>query len=188
MQGTWLARRKRLNKWLILSVSLVLLGLMVLFDQLTKIWFERLYLKQGDTTIIDGFFYFTLTKNKGAGFGIFSNTGWGQTLFKIITPIALAIFVLVYFFAFKNSYKFLQFGVAFSIAGTIGNYIDRIRFNQVTDFISFIFGDYHFPVFNLADICLTFGVAMIIIHLLFLDKNAVFKKSSKQEENKIDAD
>ena len=148
MQGTGLARRKRLKKWIIFLISLFVLVLFVLFDQLTKIWFKRLFDKNGVTTVIDGFFYFTLTKNKGAGWGFLSNVSWGQTLFKIITPVSLLVFCIVYYFAFKKSYKFLQFGVSISIAGTIGNYIDRIRFGEVTDFISFIFGDFHFPIYT----------------------------------------
>ncbi|MBR2870474.1 MAG: signal peptidase II [Clostridia bacterium] len=182
MQGTWLARRKRLNKWIIFAISIAILCLSVLFDQLTKIWFERLYIKNGTTTVIDGFFYFALTKNSGAGWGIFSDVSWGQLFFKILTPIALLLFILVFVWAFRKNYKVMQFGIALSIGGTIGNYIDRLRFEQVTDFISFVFGDFHFPVFNLADICLTVGVFMIIIHLLFLDDNAVFRKRKKCDD------
>ena len=84
--------------------------------------------------------------------------------------------------ALKKKYKWLSYSVAFMIGGTLGNFIDRVSFNGVTDFIGFIFGNYHFPIFNLADSFLVVGVIMFIIHCLFIDKEGLFNKMKKEEK------
>lgn len=181
MQGTGLARRKRINKFLILTFSLITMALLIVVDQVTKICFKNLYEESGRTTVIDGFFYFTYTVNTGAAWSFLAGKSWSQTFFKVLTVLAILIFIFIYYLAYKKSYKWLQFSVSLTLAGTIGNFIDRLLYDGVTDFISFVFGSYHFPVFNVADICLTIGVSMMVIHFLFLDENAVFKFKNKKD-------
>jgi hypothetical protein len=57
------------------------------------------------------------------------------------------------------------------ISGLLGNFIDRLFFGEVTDFISFIFFGSPFAVFNVADICLCVGVIMAVVHYCFFDKD-----------------
>ena len=66
----------------------------------------------------------------------------------------------------------------FLIGGTLGNFIDRLSINGVIDFIGFTFGEYNFPIFNLADTFLVVGVIMLLIQFLFIDENAVFKREN----------
>ncbi len=174
--------RKRLIIFIIIPI--VLLAALIGLDQVTK------YLADKDkvsVTVIDNFFYLSYSTNKGAGFSLFADKEWGQLLFKIITPVALIAFIAFYVFAVKNSYKWLSYSIVLVIGGTIGNYIDRLLNGEVVDFLSFKFGSYFFPTFNVADICLTVGVIMLIAHFLFFDKNAVFKKKPQQNEKKSDA-
>ena len=84
-------------------------------------------------------------------------------------------------FSFKKNYKFLTVALVFVISGALGNFIDRLMYDGVVDFIGFIFFGWHFPVFNIADICMCVGVVMVLIHFLFLDNNALFKKNGKEE-------
>ena len=63
----------------------------------------------------------------------------------------------------------------------IGNFVDRMAFGAVTDFLSFTFGSYVFPTFNMADTFLCVGVAMLMIYYLFLDDSALFGKNGKKE-------
>ena len=75
--------------------------------------------------------------------------------------------------------RFINAAKAFALAHNIPLVeVDHINGHIYANYIE---DDFHFPVFNLADICLTVGVFMIIIHLLFLDDNAVFRKSKKCE-------
>ena len=171
---------KRLVIFIIIPV--VLLAALVALDQISK------YLVAKDETrftVIENFFYISYSTNKGAGFSFLADKEWGQLLFKIITPVALTVFIWFYYFAVKKSYKWLTYANVGIMSGTIGNYIDRLINSAVVDFLSFQFGSYYFPTFNVADICLTVGVIMIIVHFLFLDENAIFKKKQtvKEDEN-----
>ena len=108
---------------------------------------------------------------------------WAQTFFKILTAVALVFFSLFYIYSIKKGYNWLRFSLILVIGGTIGNFIDRLFVSGVTDFIGFQFGSYFFPIFNLADSFLCVGVAMMMVHFVFLDENAVFKKKDKDEES-----
>jgi len=85
-----------------------------------------------------------------------------------LTPVALILFGVFYFYLYKKGYKWAKYAMAFIVAGTIGNFIDRLAYDSVIDFISLIFGDYYFPIFNLADTFMTVGIIMILVHFCFL--------------------
>lgn len=180
MQGIRAFDRKRLVIFIIIPV--VLLAVLIGIDQLTKYFAAR---DKVNSTVIKNFFYLAYSTNSGAGFSFLADKEWGQTLFKIITPIALVGFSAFYYFALKKSYKWLTYAVVLVISGTIGNFIDRLLNSEVVDFLSFHFGNYIFPTFNVADICLTVGVIMLIAHFLFFDEGAIFKKKSDNLE-KVD--
>lgn len=179
MQGTRSSRRKRI---ILLSVAIALLGVIIFLDQWTKAYFKDYVLNNGKITLIEDFFYLTYVVNTGAAWSFLADVSWGQLLFKILTPIALVIFILFYLYAFKKDYKWLQISLVFIIGGTIGNFIDRLFMSGVIDFISFVFGKYQFPVFNLADSFLVVGVIMVFVHYLFLDDNAIFRKKDAKKD------
>ncbi len=182
MQRTWANGCKRVIFYVL---PVVVLAILILLDQLTKVYFKNLYLDKGNTTVIDGFFSFTYTVNTGAAWSFLSDVEWAQTFFKILTGFALVVFGAFYVYSLKKGYKWLQYSIIFIVGGTIGNFIDRLSFNGVTDFLSFTFGTYNFPVFNLADSFLTVGVIMLIIHYLFLDKEAIFKRKPIGQDNDL---
>ncbi len=130
-------------------------------DQLTKtIVDSTLQLGQG-YTIIENFFYFTYAQNQGAAWGIFQGA---MNLFFIISIIATI--GIVYFFIQSHAYqKLTRFGLVLVFSGMIGNLIDRIVFGHVRDFIDFIILGYDFPIFNIADIAITVGVALVILEV-----------------------
>ena len=181
MQGIGANRRKRL---IIEFAFLGLLVFLIVFDQITKYHFSTTIGIGDRVAVIDGFFYFTYTLNNGAAWSFLSGVSWAQTFFKIITIVALIIFTFVYVYSLKKGYKWLKVSLIFIISGTIGNFIDRLFNNGcVVDFLSFVFDEYSFPVFNLADTFLVVGMIMFVIHLLFIDRNAVFKK--KDDSKKV---
>lgn len=171
---------RRIGFWVGLCVLFIAL---VFVDQITKIAFKNLYFATGGkTVVIEGFFYFTFTENSGSAFSFLADAWWGQIFFKILTVIALVVFTWLLVRAVKKDKKFLAFGLVIIIGGTVGNFIDRLAFDKVRDFIGFTFGNYNFAIFNLADVFLTVGVIMLLVYYLFLDEEAVFKKKNKDEK------
>ena len=164
MQGTRINGRN-LIKYII---PLIVLFLLVLVDQLTKLYVKNLHeLSQWQsTTVINGFFYFTYAFNSGAAFSFLADVSWGQTFFKVLTIFALIVFIVILVYSFKKNKKFLNICMVFIIAGTLGNFIDRLAYDGVVDFISLIFGSYSFPIFNFADICIVISVVLILISTL----------------------
>ena len=173
--------RKILKISLSILIPIVIVGVAVLIDQLTKIYIMNNFELYDSIEVIPDFFDITYVRNSGSAFSMFADKEWGQTFFKIITPIALIGYVALYYF-FGRKYKFLTVGIALTAGGTIGNYIDRLLYSEVIDFLSFEFFGWGFPVFNMADTFLCIGVFMIIIHFLFIDSDAVFKFSKKTED------
>lgn len=169
------------RKIIVFSVVMIALtALFVVIDQLTKAYFKKAYSPSDEKYIIDGFFYFTYTFNTGAAFSLFADKPWGQLFFKILTSVALVLFVLLFIFSLRKRYKLLTISLVFLISGALGNFIDRIRFDGVVDFIGLIFFGWKFPTFNIADTCMCVGVILIIIHYFFIDKHALFKKNDKK--------
>lgn len=143
-------------------IYLLIVFVLVFVDQMTKYYVFKIYGVGTSTVCIPKIINFNLLYNKGAMFGILQGK---QVLFTIVTIIGLAIFI----YALKDSdlktKPFYTIGLLFTIAGAIGNFIDRLFLGQVRDFIDFAF--FQFASFNVADMCMCVGVVMIMIDLLF---------------------
>lgn len=140
------------------------IGLIVVaVDQIVKL-IIRANMTTGQTiSVIGDFFTITYIKNSGAAFSVFS----GQRLLLTIIPIVLIICCIAYLVIKKNVNKILSFALVMMISGGIGNLIDRIAFGSVTDMFKFsIFS----PIFNMADIAVTFGCVILSIYILFEEK------------------
>ncbi len=178
MQGTRVNRRR-----IIIEISLALLLIaLIAVDQITKYHFSHTLQMYEVQPVINGFFYFSYTINTGAAWSFLSDVWWAQTFFKILTAIVLVLFVVMYIYSLKKGYKWLKVCLIFLTSGTLGNFIDRLSLNGVIDFIGFTFGEYNFPIFNLADTFLVVGVIMLLVQFLFLDKNAVFKRKNESTD------
>lgn len=162
-------------------IYILLFCLFVLIDQAVKIYLKSANAlgEWSDKVIIDGFFYFTYTTNSGAAWSFLSDKAWAQTFFKILTGVALVIFIWLFIMTTRKDKKLMRFSVVLLAAGAVGNFIDRLAYSFVVDFISFVFGSYHFPVFNIADALMTVGIILFIIDLLFVDESALFKRKKK---------
>ncbi|WMM26766.1 signal peptidase II [Tissierella sp. MB52-C2] len=148
----------------------VLSIIIVLLDQISK-YAAIKYLKDTYShVVIPNFFRLSYVENYGAAFGILQNK---KIFFVIITLIVISSISV---FLVKNYHKinlFTRIGLGMFLGGTIGNFIDRVRFGYVVDFLSFrLFNRYEFPVFNIADISIVIGTIIILI-LVLLDKYEV---------------
>jgi len=155
-------------------MAIALFLLVIIADQITKYIIAT---NETSINLIKNLLSFIFTKNSGAAFSFLDNKDWAQTFFIIITFLALIAFGYMYYKVNKKD-KLLKLALILIMSGAIGNLIDRIRFGYVVDFISIHF----FPaIFNVADMALTIGACLFVLHYLFYDKDAIFKKKLKKE-------
>lgn len=144
--------------------GIVILAALAL-DQYTKMLAIE-HLSGGRTYVaIPSLLGMRFVENDGAAWGMLG----GQRILLLVAPIAGCCALLYYFFqTLKKNSVLLTFGIALIFAGGCGNLIDRIaRGGRVVDFIEFLF--INFPVFNIADICVTCGTIFIAVYLLFVE-------------------
>ncbi len=144
--------------------------LLVVADQLTKYWAKNALANGATVDFIPHVMDFVYVENRGAAFGILQDTRW---LLIGLTVVVLGL-LLFYAFQTKKRHPVFLLSVALIVAGGIGNLIDRLFFGYVTDFLHLLFME--FPCFNLADVCVCVGGALIVIYLLFLDRPAQSEK------------
>ena len=141
-------------------------------DQLTKLWVNAKIPYLGSVPVIPGFFSLTHIKNRGAIFGFFDQGGGGQLKFIIITVCSVIALVIVtlYFFKTPVSDRLTLAGLSFIMAGALGNFADRFLKGSVTDFLDFYVKHWHWPFFNVADLCITTGSCLLLLTLFIRRK------------------
>ena len=120
-------------------------------------------------------FHLTYVENRGAAFGIFQD----NTTFLIIFTIAILAVIVFFVNKYKKNSRLLSLSLVFVAAGAVGNLIDRIARGFVVDFFDFCL--INFPVFNVADIFVCTGAAMLIAFIIFVDGKE--KKDCDNDEN-----
>ena len=147
-------------------LSLSIIAFIILFDQVTKWWFVANFAMFESREIIPNVFYWTRKFNTGASWGILE----GQIgLFIVISILAMGFFLYLLRDAIQKNQPWHIIGLSLMIGGTLGNFIDRVRFGGVVDFIDvYIFG-YDFPVFNVADSALNVGLVVFFIGVFLFE-------------------
>lgn len=141
----------------------VISGTVIVLDQWTKSLL-RSRLAMGESWPQQGWlllFKLVRTENSGAAFSMGRGLG---TLF-LFFAIAASLFILIYYPRLPKGQPLLSWGIGLMLGGIIGNLIDRIMIGQVTDFLAIRF----FAIVNVADICITFGVAAVILWSILQD-------------------
>ncbi|WP_354623351.1 signal peptidase II [Psychromonas sp. MME2] len=157
-----------------------LTAIVFIIDQVTKYWTVQA-LELHESYQVFSFFHFTYARNYGAAFSFLSDAGgWQKYLF---TGIAVVVSAYLIYALKKNSATQRWSNIAFALilSGAIGNVTDRLLFGYVVDFLDFDLGFYRWPTFNVADISIFIGAAMMILESLFTDNNK--KESSESDES-----
>ncbi len=149
---------------------LIAIVLLVL-DQITKFYFENTLEFGQSIEVIPPVFSWTLAYNYGAAFSFLAEqSGWQKWFFSVL-GIVVAGFIISYLRKVPKAAPLLSFGLALVLGGAIGNVIDRIIHGHVIDFIHVHYADvWHYPIFNIADIGICVGMALVVIDMLFLEK------------------
>ncbi|ABD99635.1 signal peptidase II [Ligilactobacillus salivarius] len=146
--------------WLYIPMIIIL----IIADQGLKFWIS-VNIKLGTSQVIlPNVLALTNVRNDGAAWSVLSGQQW---FFTVITIVALGL--MGYFFWKLRSDNLYMLAISLLIAGTLGNFIDRIRLGYVVDMFETLF--MNFPIFNVADMCLTFGVIIVIIALIKDEKD-----------------
>ena len=145
-------------KWL--SVSAVI----ILIDQLTKYWAEH-HLRYGVIDVLP-IFDISLVHNTGAAFGFLGQYGGWQHVFFVVLATLISTVLAVMIGLLKPHERHLSIAYSLIIGGAIGNAIDRIVYQYVVDFIHFFYQGWHYPHFNVADIAIFIGAALLMIEAL----------------------
>tara|TARA_B100000902_G_C27298679_1_gene911552 strand:- start:1911 stop:2414 length:504 start_codon:yes stop_codon:yes gene_type:complete len=163
------------NKYKDFYINIVLIFLIFLFDRLSKIYVIYLDKNLFETEIfISKFLNINLIWNEGIAFGFFSFEE--RNLYNIIT-IIIFILILIIIFLLINSSGIKKYSLSMILGGALGNIYDRIFYQAVPDFIDLHVGNFHWFVFNVADIFITIGVIfMILIEIIDKDekKNEIY--------------
>tara|TARA_B110000003_G_scaffold223839_1_gene224334 strand:+ start:742 stop:1239 length:498 start_codon:yes stop_codon:yes gene_type:complete len=149
-------------------INLILIILIFGLDRISKIYVINLKNNNLITEIFSSkFLNINLIWNEGIAFGLFS---FGQNnLYNFLTVIIVGVIFLVFIMMIKaNGVK--RYALLMIFAGAIGNVYDRIVFKSVPDFIDFHIGEFHWFIFNVADIFITLGVFFMIIFELTSNK------------------
>lgn len=149
-------------------------------DRVTKLVADANVIGQVFRKNVLGLFEFKLAHNTGAAWNIFSNSTFALGVFSLVICCLLLAYLFLYR---KGSANLLELcGSALVFAGGVGNAIDRFAFGYVIDFINTTF--ISFPVFNVADIGVTCGVALFLVGtFLSLDES----ENKESEDNPNDA-
>lgn len=141
--------------------GIVLAGLIVLADQLSKWWILEVFrLPARGMVEIMPFVNFVMVWNRGVSFGLLEADGFGRWLLVAFT---IAIGVVVALWLRKVDRGFVAVALSLVLGGAIGNIIDRVRLGAVADFIQLHAAGYSFYVFNIADAAISIGVALLLM-------------------------
>ena len=156
-------------------INLIFIFLIFILDRISKVYVIYLNEKSYTSEIFSSkFLNISLTWNQGIAFGLFS---FDQSdLYNFLTIIIFIVIFFIFIMLIKNK-GLKRYALLMIFGGAIGNLFDRIFFKAVPDFIDFHIGQFHWFVFNLADIFITIGVIfMILLELIGNSKKNDYEK------------
>ena len=166
-------------------MDILLCVLLFLLDQASKIWAAAYDV---DMDVIGKLFRFRYKENPGMAFSFLGDKSWGMYFLSVVTFIAILVIIPLYL---RAKHKTLKYGLMLLLSGALGNLVDRVctilqRHNVggltgfhegVRDFLDVTF----FANCNVADVAVTAGVILVMVYLLFVSEDAIFKKQPKKE-------
>ena len=169
-------------KYVLFSVVTVVF---IALDQISKIWIQRnVELYKEEIPVIDGFFSIVHAENTGAAFGILNDSPYRMWVFAAFTVVAVVVLFQTLWQLPKDD-KLQNVAVALIMSGAIGNAIDRLDKQSVTDFLKVYvekgaLADFlrengfmtQWPSFNIADAAIVVGLGLFFVHFLFFEKDS----------------
>ncbi len=158
-------KKKTASRGTVLLLEAALFVVLIVIDQLTKQAAVTALKGKDPAVLIPGVLELYYLENTGAAFSMLENAQWLFALIAIAAAVLIA--VLLTRIPQKRHFVPLHLCLVFIAAGAVGNLIDRLMLHYVRDFIYFVI--INFPVFNVADIFVTCGVALSLVGFLVWD-------------------
>ena len=138
-------------------------------DRLSKLYILNIFEKENVVDIyVNNFLNIILIWNSGIGFGLLSFDS--SVIYNFVTMLIVLINIVILYLALKsNNSKGYLFIII--LGGSLGNLFDRIYYSAVPDFIDLNYNNFHWFVFNVADIFITVGIMCLILVELFFNKH-----------------
>lgn len=162
-----------MNRW---SLFGIVVAVGVVLDQVSKLAIDRSMQLHQSFPVIDGIMNVTYVRNRGAAFSFLSEASWRLPFFVVVTLIACAV-IVVALRRMTAEQTLGQLAVSMVFAGALGNLIDRIRVGEVVDFIDVYWRQYHWPAFNVADMFICVGVALVLLDMIRTPQEAAGEHS-----------
>ena len=150
-------------------IILLIISFIFVIDQISKILVVKHFEISNQAIILTEFLSLDLIRNDGIAFGLlgFENS----SIYNLITLI-IALIIIYVLYLIQTSNAIMTYFYAMIAGGALGNLIDRILHNSVPDFIDFHYKDFHWFIFNIADIFISVGVFGLIVLEIVQKKNA----------------
>ena len=154
---------KNLDRNFLINFSLIFI--IFSFDRISKIYVIHLDKKLFGAEIFSSkFLNINLIWNEGIAFGLFSFNE--KIFYNILTILILIIIFIIFIMAIKSD-GFKKYTFLMILGGALGNVFDRLYYKAVPDFIDFHIGNFHWFIFNVADIFITIGIFFMVVIELF---------------------
>ncbi len=138
---------------------LALIVLVAGLHQLARHYAFDLVNDAGSAVPVTGFFNIVEVWNTGVSFGMFHSVAYGQWLLSALA-LSISLALMVWLARAGNGYRAWAAGLI--IGGALGNTIDRIRYGAVADYLDFHINGVHWPAFNVTDMAICLGVALLV--------------------------
>jgi len=150
------------------KIFLAIMSASIIADQITKFIARDALEGKGRIPVIENFWDWVLAFNTGSAFSMFS----GARTFLTIVGIGavLAVFWLIH--TSKDQPTSVIVALGLMAGGAIGNLIDRIWLGKVTDFVLWRYYEHTWPVFNIADVCLSVAVGLFLLSGFLTNRKA----------------
>jgi signal peptidase II len=145
----------------------LLLGTIVVLDQVTKEILKHSLDLHEYRPVVDGFLSLSHVRNRGAAFGLLADAGlpFQGPVLAVISLLALGA-IAGYAWRLPAEARIPRLALAFILGGAIGNLVDRVRFGYVVDFIHVYWNQHSWPDFNVADSAISTGVVLLLLDML----------------------
>jgi len=156
--------------------------LLAALDQGTKAWVVRALPALRPLEIVPGWLDLVSVRNTGVAFSLLSNLdpGWVRPLLILATVLAMA--AVVAYIWLHPAGGVAPWGLGLILGGAVGNLIDRARLGYVVDFVDLHWRNHHWPTFNVADVGISVGVALLVADMIFWDKGSDAPAPAKDRE------